>query len=537
MEKKRRGGINLKLMVVLIVCVEIMLAAILTISAFSLKNNYYRMYSEKAQDVVGLIADRVDGDWVDEFSKDYVQDEKYRALKESFDEVMKHFSGVRYLYICKPLSDRFIYLVEGVGENEDMNNISTPGDEYLYVEADYEGIWKDAREKKASDRIILNPDVGYGETIAAWAPIFNSKGEVVAMVEADYVLDDIDPEIRAHVLYILLGQTILSLIFIFLMVWLIRKIIIKPVKKLTKVVDSYENGEMISDMSGFKSNDEISWLAHSFEEMTVRMEKYIKDLTEVTAEKERIGAELNVATQIQADMLPRIFPPFPDRNEFRLFATMDPAKEVGGDFYDFFMIDDDHLGLVMADVSGKGVPAALFMVITKTMIKNRALAGNYSGPGEVLEAVNNQLCEGNDASMFVTVWFGILTVSTGHIAFASAGHEYPAFCRLEEGFRLERDAHGLPLAVMENIKIKETQTDIKPGETLYLYTDGVPEATNKQEELFGEERMVESLRKNATDDMTQLLLNVRKDIDEFVGDAPQFDDITMLGLYYSGKKD
>ena len=174
------------------------------------------------------------------------------------------------------------------------------------------------------------------------------------------------------------------------------------------------------------------------------------------------------------------------------------------------------------------------MVIAKTLIKNRALTGNFEGPGEVLRDANNQLCEGNDAELFVTVWFGILTISTGHVVFSSAGHEYPAFCRIEEGFRLEKDKHGMPLATMENLKFRENETVLKPGETLYLYTDGVTEATNADNELFGEDRMIESLRKHSDEDMETLLKSVRKDIDEFVGSAPQFDDITMLAVHYNG---
>ena len=267
--------------------------------------------------------------------------------------------------------------------------------------------------------------------------------------------------------------------------------------------------------------------------MTVRIEKYIEDLTIVTAEKERIGAELNVATQIQADMLPRIFPPFPERKEFDLYATMNPAKEVGGDFYDYFLIDDDHLGIVMADVSGKGVPAALFMVIAKTLIKNRALMNN-AGPGEILADVNDQLCEGNDAELFVTVWLGILTISTGSIVYASAGHEYPAYYRNGRGFDLEKEKHGPPVATMEGLHFREHETVLQSGESLYLYTDGVTEATNSGNELFGEDRMIESLNRHSEDNVEDILKKVREDIDSFVGEAPQFDDLTMLIITYKG---
>ena len=275
-------------------------------------------------------------------------------------------------------------------------------------------------------------------------------------------------------------------------------------------------------------------LSDALTAMSHDMKRFMRNLLKVSAEKERIGAELNVATQIQADMLPRIFPAFPERREFDLYATMHPAKEVGGDFYDFFLIDDDHLAMVMADVSGKGVPAALFMVIAKTLIKNRAqAAGTELHPGKVLADVNNQLCEGNEAELFVTVWLGILTISTGHLISASAGHEYPAFYRVGEGFALQKERHGPPLATMEGLRFRENETELKHGDALFIYTDGVTEATNGEVSLFGERRMVDALNEHGTETPESIIRGVRHDIDAFVKDAPQFDDITMLCLRFN----
>ena len=249
-------------------------------------------------------------------------------------------------------------------------------------------------------------------------------------------------------------------------------------------------------------------------------------------EKERIGAELNVATQIQADMLPRIFPAFPERNEFDLYASMNPAKEVGGDFYDFFLIDEDHIGLVMADVSGKGVPAALFMVIAKTLIKNRAQMGG--SPSEVLAYANDQLGEGNEAELFVTVWFAIIEISTGKGIAANAGHEHPAIRRKGGKFELVKYRHSPAVATIPGIAFKEHEFKLEPGDSLYVYTDGVTEATRSDNEMFGIDRMLESLNKNPDAVPEKMLETVRADIDGFVGNAPQFDDITMLGFKYMG---
>ena len=282
-------------------------------------------------------------------------------------------------------------------------------------------------------------------------------------------------------------------------------------------------------------NDEIGDLAVSFNDMAGSLKQYIADLTRVTAEKERIGAELNVATKIQADMLPRIFPAFPGRTEIDIFAAMDPAKEVGGDFYDFFLVDDDHLCMVMADVSGKGVPAALFMVIAKTLIKNQAQLGK--SPAEILYNVNNQLCDGNEMEMFVTVWLAILDMSTGKGVAANAGHEHPALCRKNGKYELVEYRHSPAVAVMEEMRFKEHEFILYPGDHLFVYTDGVPEATNAEKELFGSERMLTALNRQPDANPRKVLKHVRQAVDDFVQDAEQFDDLTMLCLEYNGPEE
>lgn len=310
----------------------------------------------------------------------------------------------------------------------------------------------------------------------------------------------------------------------------IGRTISNPLGVLTKKITEID-GDNLDFHWEMDTKDETTVLGRAFENMTVKMKEYIVNLTAVTAEKERIGAELNVATQIQEDMLPRIFPAFPDIDEVDLYASMNPAKEVGGDFYDFFRIDDKHIGLVIADVSGKGVPAALFMVISKTLVKNQSLIGNKK-PSEILYEVNNQLCEGNEASLFCTCWIGIFNVETGHMACSSAGHEFPAIKSEDGKFELFKDPHGVPLAAMEDMPFTDYEITLKPGQTLFVYTDGVPEATSNSNELYGEERMINALNIEPDATPEQLLINVRADIDKFVGEAEQFDDITMLCMHY-----
>ena len=311
------------------------------------------------------------------------------------------------------------------------------------------------------------------------------------------------------------------------------KRIAKPLNTITERISEITGDNLEFRMEDeYRTGDEVEVLAKSFADLTEKTRDYIDQVTAVTAEKERIGTELHVAREIQKGMLPGIFPPYPERSEFDLFAVMDPAKEVGGDFYDFFLVDNDHLAMVMADVSGKGIPAALFMMVSKSILKNNAMLGK--SPAEILSAANETICSNNKMQMFVTVWMGILEISTGKITAANAGHEYPAVMRAGEDFALLKDRHGFVVGGMEGMRYKEYEIDLHPGDKLFLYTDGVPEATNAAQELFGTDRMVTALNSAAEGSARDVLVNVRKSVDEFVQDAEQFDDLTMLCLDYKG---
>ena len=244
-------------------------------------------------------------------------------------------------------------------------------------------------------------------------------------------------------------------------------------------------------------------------------------------------SELQMANSIQENMLPHTFPPYPHRKEFDLYASMTPAKEVGGDFYDFYMPDDDHLVITIADVSGKGIPAALYMMVTKTLIKNRGLT-DFDDCSKMMTTVNNQLCEGNELGMFVTVFLGVLTLSTGELRYSNAGHEYPAIKRKDRSFELIKEKHSPPLGCMEDIPYKEQTMQLNPGDIFYIYTDGVTEANNSKNELFGEDKMIKALDLPCGDKMSGLDNNVRMSIEKFIDGTPQFDDITMLSLKYNG---
>ena len=257
-----------------------------------------------------------------------------------------------------------------------------------------------------------------------------------------------------------------------------------------------------------------------------------KERQKLALKNERIMAELSLATRIQANYLPKVFPPFPERKEFDLYASMTPAKEVGGDLYDFFLIDDDHLCMVIGDVSGKGIPAALFMMMAAALIQ--IAAAEEISPGKVLTKVNQQICSRNPEEMFVTVWLAVLEISTGKLTAASAGHEYPALKNAGESFALFKDKHGFVLGAMEGVRYREYTVQMEPGAKIFVYTDGVAEATNSNEELFGTDRMIAALRNGENGTPADVLRAVKQGVDEFVGKAPQFDDLTMLCLQYMG---
>ena len=317
---------------------------------------------------------------------------------------------------------------------------------------------------------------------------------------------------------------------------IVAKRIVKPIEHMTKRIHEISGTDLAFEMDDtYRTGDEIEMLAESFTTLSKRTISYIEQITKITAEKERIGAELELATKIQADMLPNLYPAFPEREEFDIYATITPAKEVGGDFYDFFLIDDDHLGIVMADVSGKGVPAALFMMMSKILVNNYAMMGG--SPAKVLEQTNTQICKNNDEDMFVTVWLGILDLSTGRLTAANAGHEYPVLLKPDGKFELYKDKHGFVVGGMSGLKFKEYTIDLKPGSKLFLYTDGVPEATDSEKELFGTDRMAAALNEKTDGSPKEILDTVRSSVNGFVKEAEQFDDLTMLCLEYRGKEE
>ena len=377
------------------------------------------------------------------------------------------------------------------------------------------------------------PNAGWAEVIFVEKDLFEgSTNELMDSLEklTDKTVDVSD----RNFLKVLIQMLVLSVILIGLSILisiLVSKRISRPIKRMTKKVSEIDGEKILFEMEEiFRTGDEIETLAAAFEAMSQKIRKYIADIVEISTQKERMETELKVATQIQSSMLPKGFPLFPDRTEFDVYASMDPAREVGGDFYDIFMTDEDHLVLVVGDASEKGVPAALFMVITKAFIKTRALTGG--SPGKILTDVNNLLTEGNDTKMFVTVWLAILEISTGRFVYANAGHEKPAIKRADDEFSLDSTKHGFVLGGLKDISYSDYEISLYKGDKIFMYTDGLTEAHKDVHDLFGSTRMLEVLNKYKEREPKELALAVKSEVMAFSEDAPQFDDMTMLVLEY-----
>lgn len=524
---KRSGKLKLQPKLLLgLVAMAAVLAAILAPSIAQLyRTRMEEQYSKLAFGQASVAADLIDGDRVRQYyltgEKDAYYGEIHRYLQDAREKM-----GLKYFYVVVPEDEVMYYIWDAGVAGED--GVCDLGDTDAYYGGGNELMHR-AFAVDAEQTILITKNEEYGYLASAYVAILDGAGTPVALASVDISMDMIDRQISQFLGLTLCVVLAVLLLSVFAYYYYVRRILIRPLGTLHRAAIGLVEGGM-EGLPDFKAEvhtgDELEELARSFQYMVSELNEYIRNLSRVTAEKERIGAELDVARHIQASMLPCIFPAFPKRHEFDIYASMTPAKEVGGDFYDFFLVDDDHLALVMADVSGKGVPAALFMMIAKTLLKSAAQSG--LSPKAVLEKVNDQLCENNDAEMFVTVWLGILEISTGKMKCANAGHEYPAVMRRGGDFELIKDKHGFVLAGMEGARYGEYELDLNMGDRLVVYTDGVPEAANAANTLYGTDRMLAALNSAKGGSCRQTLEALHRDVDAFAGGADQFDDITML---------
>ncbi|MBR6549243.1 MAG: SpoIIE family protein phosphatase [Clostridia bacterium] len=486
-------------------------------------------YQTTAYSYTKSTAELIDGDKIAGYLETGEKDEYYNEIQEIMS-IYRENTDIQEFCVFVPEENDYVYIWDIVAQGEASDLLERE----KYREDEKEFAFSVFKQNPTEELKLFN-DPTYGNIATAYSPVYDSQGKAVAVVGVGIYLTDLQENMGKFLGVVLLTILVVISIAMLLFYRFVKKRIVKPINTIrdasTSIVENLENEEPIQ--VSVNTGDEIEELFDSFKQMYGDVREYIHELGAVTAEKERIGAELDVAKHIQASMLPCIFPAFPDRKEIDIFASMDPAKEVGGDFYDFFMVDERHLAIVMADVSGKGVPAALFMVIGKTLIKDHTTPGRDLG--KVFTEVNNLLCESNSEEMFITAFEGVLDLVTGEFVYVNAGHEMPFICKAGGDFEPYKIRHGFVLAGMEDMKYRAGSMTLEPGDKIFQYTDGVTEATNTQDELYGMERLGAILNKVKDKTPDEILPCVKEDIDRFVGEADQFDDITMLCLEYKEK--
>ena len=379
----------------------------------------------------------------------------------------------------------------------------------------------------------------YGWMCTAGYPIRDASGEIREFLLVDVSINSVIENMIRYAVSMGIALALATALITGLVSRRIRRAVVEPINAISGAAVQYVQDKLSGEgrqdhfaSLGIQTGDELERLSQTMALMERDIAEHEEKLTAITAERQRIEAELTLATSIQAAMLPHIFPAFPERSEFDIYASMKPAKEVGGDFYDYFLIDQDHLCMVMADVSGKGVPAALFMMASKIILQSCAMLGQ--SVVDIMTKTNEAICSNNEAEMFVTVWLGILELSTGRLTAANAGHEYPVLKQENGVFEVFRDQHSFVIGGMEDSKYKQYELQLEPGDKVFVYTDGVPEAVDAQDNMFGTARMVDVLNQDPDASPETVLNSMQEAVESFAGEAPQFDDMTMMCIEYSG---
>jgi serine phosphatase RsbU (regulator of sigma subunit) len=475
----------------------------------------------------------------------------YRKISiNKINEIQKYgyVSGLdRYLdSLIGPIQDEFFKDPQVVFAVLCDNNGYTPTHNKIY---DYPltGNWETDNERSRSKRIYYdqlvsqNKDQPYifnvyhrdtGEEM--WrisAPVF-VKGKHWGSFRIGFSMLKTQEAINSLQKRLIIMMCVLMLVTV-LVINRATAFMMKPLHLLHKGVDKVAHGDLTYKID-IKTKDEIGDLAAAFNQMTSDLKQYIINLQEATASKERIQSELKLGKDIQRRMLPHVFPPFPNRPEFDIYGIMEPAKEVAGDFYDFFFIDNVNFCFVISDVSGKGVPSALFMVIAKTLLKAEAQRG--TAIQDVLYYVNNTLTKNNETAMFATLFCGIVNIQTDELFMVNAGHNPPIMGNTRDGYKFVSIDQNIALGVFDDFVFKPAKINIKKGDQILLYTDGITEAFNNEEEAFSEERLLSILTSNHTMGSMQLVQKIEQEIKNFTKDAEQSDDITILAVTYNGNK-
>lgn len=504
----------------------------------SFTNSFKKEYSTTTYHMADTATSLVNGDHLFDYLTG-LETEEYERTKRYLDSYCKRMAvSIVYVIMVEQNGFDYFFSIFNCVNNEVDNTSYVPwelGHRRQTTNEDYRQEYIKLYNKQAPYGTIyrINTKDGNNWHITTLVPILDSNDEVAGLLCIQRPINEIYKARIPYLITIVISTIVLVLLASAFAVFFMKKQLIGPIRKVsfeaTRFAQENKKGEELCDISSF---EELANLAKSIDTMETDMVSYMENLTAITAEKERIGTELALASDIQTGSIPNTFPAFPDRTDFDIYASMDPAKEVGGDFYNFFLVDNDHLAMVIGDVSGKGVPAALFMMVSNILTSVRTQTGG--NPAQILEFVNDKICESNKLDMFVTIWLGILELSTGKLIASNAGHEYPAVMHVGGNFELFKDKHGIVVGGMEGVRYTDYEIQLSPGDKIFVYTDGVPEATDGDNNMFGVDRMLSALNLELDAGPEKVLGNVRIAVDAFVKDAQQFDDLTMLCLQYKG---
>ncbi len=498
-------------------------------------------YVEYICDEVRSTYDQVESEGLDDpYSKEYMDRFAYlinddfwasRAVMEKAVDYARLDSVA--IVIPDEERHRIIYVIDGY----ELAHAYAPG-QWIRTDIPGQDSLKTIEKIASSDASMI---FGYGD-VNGWiatnyVKLYDKEGNFIAYVAGDIYINDFVKSVARNFIFFLFALLVLVIITAIIISFVTKRNIIDPVNLLAKSAYEYtkrdktaeEVTETFFENRSMGASLEMDTLGRTLSDMEKDINETMRRIREMTSEKERLSAEMSLATNIQAGVLKTDFPAYPDRHEFDIFASMTPAKEVGGDLYDFFLIDDDHLCMVVGDVSGKSVPAALFMMITTIIIRN--VATMEKSVSQIMKKTNQQLCRNNPEFFFVTTWLGVYTISEHKLTFANAGHEYPAIYRHSKGeFEYYVTKHDPPLAIDEDMDFAEDSIGLSGGDKLFIFTDGVVEATRGDDVLYGAERLLKCLNHNASLPGKELLPAVESDVNSFIEGASQFDDLTMLCL-------
>jgi sigma-B regulation protein RsbU (phosphoserine phosphatase) len=553
MEKKKRkiktvtSGFAFRMIGGIVLWFFLFTAVVSTIGYIRFTESLTQEYNDSAFRTAETAAVFVNGDKIDEYLA--IEKDRNGGAENPFvsEEYAARWEGMNI--ICQKQNVTLIYVIKvdtsDYGRFESVFNTVNDSSGYSpwsvgylrnTTNDEYRKVYRDIYENRLERGTVVRTDgLGGREAhVTSLIPIKNSAGIVSAILCVERPMDELVGGRQEYLKNVLLVTVLLTIASAVCLALYIKRHFAKPIEKISAEAMRFAKSPSHAENTAFEKVSEIreiASLAESINKMESDTLRHIEELTVATAEKERMAVELSLAASIQANILPNTFPPYPNRRDFDIFASMDAAKEVGGDFYDFYLLDNDRLVFLVADVSGKGIPAALFMMRAKMTIKSLAETG--ADVHVILSEANEKLCEKNEAGMFVTAWLGIVDMKSGILSYANAGHNPPLLRSKQGTFDFIRTRPNFILAGMDGAMYRKNEIKLTPGDEIFLYTDGVTEATDAKQELFGEPRLLDALNANPDESVEARCKTVKCEIDKFVGECEQFDDITMLSVKFN----